>query len=135
MIIFCYNGINYYNSDKAYIILLLLFSHPVGPTLCDLMDCSSPGLPVLYHLLKSAQVHIHYNESAVCIRNPEYWSFSFSFSISPSKEYSGLISLKIYWFNLFAVRGTFRTLLQHHSSKASILWRSASLQSNFHNNR
>ena len=60
---------------------------------------------------------------SVRIRWPKYWHFSFS--ISPSSEYSGLISLKIYWFNLLAVQGTFRSLLQHHSSKVSILWHSA----------
>ena len=63
------------------------------------------------------------NEPAVCIRGPKYWSFSFS--ISPSNEFSGLISLKIDWFDLFAVQGTFRSLLQHQSLKASILWHSA----------
>ena len=62
-------------------------------------------------------------ESSVCIRWPEYWSFSFS--ISPSSEYSGLISLKIDWFDFLAVQGTFRILLRHYSLKASILWHSA----------
>ena len=65
------------------------------------------------------------NESSVCIRWPKFWSFSFS--ISPSSEYSGLISLKTEWFDLLAVQGTFRSLLQHHSSLASILWWSAFL--------
>ena len=60
------------------------------------------------------------NESSVHIRWPKYWSFSFS--ISPSSEYPGLISLKIDWFDLLAVQGTLRSFLQHHSSKASILW-------------
>ena len=63
------------------------------------------------------------SESSVYIRWPKYWSFSFS--INPSSEYSGLISLKIDWFELLAVQWTFRSLLQHHSSKASILWHSA----------
>ena len=63
------------------------------------------------------------NESIVCIRWPKYWSFSFS--ISPSSEYSGLISLKIDWFDVLAVQGTFRSLFQHHSLKASILQPSA----------
>ena len=62
------------------------------------------------------------NKSVVRIRSSKYWSFSFS--ISPSNEYLGLISLKIDWFGLLAVQGTLRSLLQHHSSKASILWRS-----------
>ena len=63
------------------------------------------------------------NESALCIRWPKYWSFSFN--IGPSNEYSGLISLNIHWFDLLAVWGTFRSLLQHHSSEGLIFWRSA----------
>ena len=109
------------------------------PTLCDPMDCSTPGFPVLHH----AQTHDHWisdaiqpshplpspsppafnlskhqglHELALHIRWPKYWSFS----ISPSNEYSGLISFRIDWFDL-AVRGTLKSLLQHHSSKASIL--------------
>ena len=63
------------------------------------------------------------SESALCIRWPKFWSFSFS--ISPSNEYSGLFSFKIDWFELLAIQGTLKSLLQHHSSKASILQRSA----------
>ena len=63
------------------------------------------------------------NESAPCIKWPKYWSFSFK--ISPSNEHPGLISFRIDWLDLLAVQGTLKTLLQHHSSKASILWRSA----------
>ena len=63
------------------------------------------------------------NESALCISCSKFWSFSFS--ISPFYEYSGLISLRIDWLDLFAVQGTLKSLLQHHSSKASIFWRSA----------
>ena len=63
------------------------------------------------------------NESVLCIRWPKDWSFSFS--ISPSNEYSGLISFRIHWLDLLAVQGTLKSLLQHHSSKASILWCSA----------
>ena len=63
------------------------------------------------------------NESVLHIRWPKYWSFSFS--ISPSNEYSGLISFRMDWLDLLAVQGTLKSLLQHHSSKASILWRSA----------
>ena len=64
------------------------------------------------------------NESVLCIRWPKYWSFSFG--ISPSNEYSGLISFRTDWFDFLAVQGTLKSLLQHHSSKASILWHSAS---------
>ena len=63
------------------------------------------------------------NESTLRIRWPKYWSFSFS--ISPSNEYSGLISFRNDWFNLFAVQGTLKSIHKHHSSKASILWCSA----------
>ena len=63
------------------------------------------------------------NESVFHIRWPKYWSFSFS--ISPSNEYSGLISLRMDWLDLLAVQGTLKSLLQHHSSKVSILWHSA----------
>ena len=121
------------------------------PTLCDPMDCSMPGLPVHYQLPKLAQTHFHpvsepsdhlisgcpllllpsifssimvfSNESVLLIRWPKYWSFSFN--ISPSNEYSELISFKIDWFGLLAVQGTLKSLLQHHSSKASILQCSA----------
>ena len=113
------------------------------------MDCSTPELPVPHHLLKLAQVHVHCvgdaiqpshlwhpllllssifpsirdfsNQLAVHIRQPKYWSFS----MSPSNKYSGLISLKVDWFDLFAVQGTLRSLHQHHNLKASILWHSA----------
>ena len=64
-----------------------------------------------------------FNESAVCITWPKYWHFSFS--IGPSNENSGLISLKIDWFDLLAIQGTLKSLPQHHSLKASILWFSA----------
>ena len=70
-------------------------------------------------------IRVFSNESVRCIRWPEYWSFSFS--INPSNEYSGLISIRIDWLDLLAVQGTLRSLLQHHSSKASILRHSAFL--------
>ena len=115
------------------------------PTLYDPMDCSTPDLPVPHHLQEFAQVHVHCvgdaiqpshplmpsspsalnfsqdfsNESSVHIKWAKYWSFSFS--ISPSSEYSGSVSLKIDWYDLLAIQGTFRNLLQHRSSKASIL--------------
>ena len=119
-------------------------------TLCNAMDCSTPGLPVPHHLrslpkfMSTASVmpssHLilwhplllpsifpsvrdFSSESAVHIRWPKYWSFSFG--ISPSHEYLGLISLKIDRFGLLAIQGTLRSLLQNHSSKTSILWCSA----------
>ena len=68
-------------------------------------------------------IRVFSNESVLRIRWPKYWSFNFS--ISPTNEYSGLISFRIDWFDLLAVQGTLKSLLQHHSSKASILWHSA----------
>ena len=68
-------------------------------------------------------IRVFSNKSTLCIRWPKYWSFSSHISLS--SEYSGLISFRIDWFNLLAVQGTLISLLQHHSSKASILWRSA----------
>ena len=68
-------------------------------------------------------IRVFSNESTLRIRWPKYWSFSFN--ISPSNEYSGLISFRMYWLGLLAVQGTLKSLLQHHSSKASILWLSA----------
>ena len=105
------------------------------------------GFPVHHQLPELTQTHIHQvsdtiqpshpllppsifpsvrvfsNKSVLHIRWPEYWSFGFS--ISPSNEYSGLISFRMDWLDLLAVQGTLKSLLQHHSSKASILWRSA----------
>ena len=68
-------------------------------------------------------IRVFSSESVLCIRWPKYWSFSFS--ISPSSEYSRLISFRMDWLDLLAVQGTLKSLLQHHSSKASILWHSA----------
>ena len=118
------------------------------PTLCDPMDYSMPGFPILHQLPKLVQIEsvmasndlvlchpllllpsifpsitVFSNESALCIRWPKYWSFSFN--ISPSNEQSGLISFTMDWFDLLAVQGTLKSLLQHHSSKASVLWSSA----------
>ena len=78
-----------------------------------------------------ASIRVFSNESALHIRWPKDWSFSFSFSISPSNEYSGL-SFRIDWSDLLAVQGTLKSLLQHHSSKASILWCSANITSIIH---
>ena len=119
------------------------------PTLCNPMDSSMPGFPVLDYLLEFAQTHVNRvksvilsnllilchpllllplifasirvfsNESALIIMGPKYWSFSFS--ISPFSEYSGMISFRIDWFDLLAVQGTLKNLLQHHNLKAPIL--------------
>ena len=83
-----------------------------------LILCHPLLLPLIF-----PSIRVFSNESVLHIRWPKYWSFSFS--VSPSSEYSGLISFKIDWLDLLAVQGTLKSLLQHHSSKASILWRSA----------
>ena len=121
------------------------------PTLCNPMNRSTPGLAVHYQLPEFIQTHVHRvgdaiqpshplsslsppapnpsqhqslsSESTLRMRWPKDWSFSFS--IIPSKEIPGLISFRMDWLDLLAVRGTLKSLLQHHSSKASILWRSA----------
>ena len=115
------------------------------------MNHSTPGLPVHHQLPEFTQTHVHRvrdaiqpshplsspfppapnppsirvfsNVSTLHMRCPKYWSFSFS--IIPSKEIPRLISFRMDWFDLLAVQGTLKSLLQHHSSKASILWRSA----------
>ena len=95
-----------------------------GSNSCPLNQWCHPNISssvIPFSIFPSIRVFSH--ESAVCIRWPKYWSFSFS--ISPSNEYSGLISFGIDWFDLLAVQGTLKNLLQHHSSKASILWHSA----------
>ena len=86
----------------------------VMPSNCFILCYPLLFLPSIFPLIR-----IFSNESALHIRWPKYWSFSFS--ITPSKEYSGLISLRIDWFGLLAVWGTLKSLLQHHNSKASIL--------------
>ena len=121
------------------------------PTLYDLVNRSTPGLPVHHQLLEFIQTHIHRvvmpsshlilchpllllppihpsirvfsNESTLRMRWPKYWSFGFS--IIPSKEIPGLISFRMDWLDLLAVQGTLKSLLQHHGSKASILQCSA----------
>ena len=117
------------------------------PSPCEPMNCSMPGFPVLHYLSEFAQVHVHWvsdaiqpshplsspsplalnlyqhrvfpNESGLCFRWPKYWSFSFS--TNPFNENSGLISFRTECFALLTVQGTLKSLLQHHSSKASIL--------------
>ena len=98
------------------------------PTLCDPMDGSPPGSPIpgilqarilAWVAISFSRVRVFSNESVLHIRWPKYWSFSFS--ISPSNEYLGLISFRMDWLDLLAVQGTLKSLLQHHCSKASIL--------------
>ena len=79
--------------------------------------------PLLLLLPIPPSIRVFSNESALCIRWPKYWSFNFN--ISPSNEHPGLISFRMYWLDLLAVQGTLKSLPQHHSWKASILWRSA----------
>ena len=79
--------------------------------------------PLLFPRSILPSIMVFSNESILHIRWPKYWSFSFS--ISPSNEYSGLISFRIDWLDLLAVQGTLKSLVQHHSSKASVLWDSA----------
>ena len=125
----------------------MLFSRKLCPTLCNPMNCSAPGFPVLHYLPEFAKlmfsesvmpsnhlmlccpllflpsifpnIRVFSNELALCIRWPKYWSFSFS--LSPSNKYSGLISFRVDWSDLLALQGTPKSLLQHHSSKASLL--------------
>ena len=79
--------------------------------------------PLLFLPSNFPSIRVFSNESVLCIRWPKYWRFSFS--ISPYNEYSGQISFRMDWLDLLAVQGTLKSLLQHHSSKASILWHSA----------
>ena len=79
--------------------------------------------PLLFLPSIFPSIRIFFSDPALCIQWPRYWSFSFS--ISPANEYSGLISFRMDWFDLHAVQGTLKSLLQHHSLKASILWCSA----------
>ena len=80
-------------------------------------------LPLLFLPSIFPSIRVISNDSVLCIRWPKYWSFSFN--ISPSNEHSGLISFRMDWLDLLAVQGTLKSLPQHHSSKASILWHSA----------
>ena len=83
---------------------------------------SSSVIPFSSRLQSFPGIRVFSNESVLCIRWPKYWSFTFN--ISPSNEYSGLIAFRMDWLDLLAVQGTLKSLLQHHSSKASILWHS-----------
>ena len=121
------------------------------PTLCDSMDCSTPGLPVHHQFPEFTETHVHRVGDAIQPSHPlsspspptfnlsqhqgvfqwvsslhqvaKHWSFRFS--INPSNEYSRLIFFRMDWLDLLSVQGTLKSLLQHHSSRASILWHSA----------
>ena len=99
----------------------------VYPNSCPLSRCCHPTISSCHPLLLLPsifpRIRAFSNESILCIRWPKYWSFSFNISLS--NEYSGLISFMMDWLDFFAVQGTLMSLLQHHSSKASILWCSA----------
>ena len=127
---------------------LIQFNNSIMSDSCYPMDCSMPGFPVHHQHPELAQTHIHQvgdaiqpshplcpllllfsifpsigvfsNESVLRMRRPKFWSFSFN--INPSNEYSRLISFRMDWLDLLTVQGTLKSLLQHHSSKASILW-------------
>ena len=99
--------------------LLKLMSIELGMPSNHLVLCCPLLLPPSIFL----SINVFSNESVLPIRGPKYWSFSFS--ISPSNEYSGLIAFRMDWLDLLAVQGTLKSFLQHHSSKASILWCSA----------
>ena len=99
--------------------LIQIHGHRVGDAIQPSHPLSSPSFPAL----NFPSIRDFSNESILHIKWPKYWSFSFS--IYPSNEYSVLISLRIDWFDFLAVQGTLKSLLQHHSSKASILWCSA----------
>ena len=133
-------------SDSLYSVQFSLVTQSC-PTLCDPLNRSTPDLPVHHQLPEFTQTHVHrslmpsnhlilcrsllllppippsINESGLHLRRPKYWSFSFS--ISPTNEHPGLISFRMDWLDLLAVQGTLKSLIQHHSSKASILQCSA----------
>ena len=145
------SGLSIASDGNISVCLSVQFSSiaQLCPTLCNTMDCSMPGIFVHHQLPQLAQTHGHWvsdaiqpshsllspspsafslsqhqsflsNQSVLCIRWPKYWGFSFS--ISPSNEYSGLISFRIDWLDLLVVQRTLKSLLQHQSSEASILW-------------
>ena len=132
---------------KVWCVCVFIVVVSQSSPLCDPMDCSTPGFPVLHYLPEFGQTHViesvmpanhlvlccpllllssifpsirvFSNESTLLIKWLKYWNFSLS--ISPSNEYSGLVSFRMDWLDLLAVQGTLQSLLQHHSSKASTL--------------
>ena len=134
-----------YFHDNIYGTIVIVNS---CPTLCNPMDCSTASFPVLHHLPEFAQTYVHGIGDAIQPSHPllppsppalnlsqhqglfqwvrsSHQVANWSFSISPCNEYSGLISFRIDWFDLLAVQGILKSLLQHHSLKASVLWCSA----------
>ena len=131
-------------ASSFFISTIIVVQSPSRVQLCNPMDCSTPGFPLLHHLLELAQTHVHRvsdaiwpahtlsspsppasvfpsirvfsNESVLHIRWPKCWSFSFS--ISPSNEHPGLISFRMDWLDLLAVQGTLKSLLQHPQFKS-----------------
>ena len=112
---------------QAYLSFTISWSLPKPMSIESVMPSNHLILCCPLLLLPSIfpSVRVFSNESALRMRWPKYWSFSFN--ISPSNEYPGLISFRMIWLDLFAVQGTLKSLLQHHSSKASIIWHSAFL--------
>ena len=135
--------------NEANQLLLLLVQSLSRVWLCNPTNCSTPGFPVLHHLLEFSQTPVHWvggaiesshpllplllptifpsirvfsNELAVCIRWPKYWSLSFNLSLSPFNECLGLISFRIDWFDLLAVQRTLKSLFQYRSSKAFLVF-------------
>ena len=111
----CQASLSITSSQSLVILIVHRVSDAIQPSNA-LLSRSPPAFSL-------SRIRVFSNESVLCIRWPKYWSFSFS--ISPSNEHSGLISFRMDWLDLLAVRGTLKSLLQHHSSKASILWCSA----------
>ena len=105
-------------STISWSLLHFMSIESVMPSNNLILCCPFLLLPSIF-----PSIRVVSSQSTLCIRLPKYWSYSFS--ISPFSEYSGLISFRIDWFYLLAVQGTLKSLLQHHSSKASILWCSA----------
>ena len=138
-----WNGIIWMDSDRFVVVQLISCVW-----LCNPINCSIPGFPVLHHLIEFVLTHVHWvgdaiqpshplsypsppdlnfpsirvfsNESALCIRWPKYWSFSFS--IIPSNEYSGLISFRMDWFDLLAVQGTLKSPTPQFESISSSMF-------------
>ena len=108
------------SNPKSQNLLKLMSSELVMPSNHSILCCPLLLLPSIF-----PRIRVFSTELFLCIRWPKYWSFSFS--ISPSNEYSGLISFRMDWLDLLAVQGTLKSLFQHRNLKASILWRLAFL--------